>query len=219
MHDMVKLPKRVDRGSVFPGPSERLIAAFAADKRVRPPSATRAEGEHVDENRAVRGALQASSGVRCGTEQSRVSSHYSRAPLLVARPLREDSMTSSALRSVLGLSLLLSLGAAGCSSGAKDSTSATTASSIVGDWVTEKTPSQLGTMVTRYQFGKDGDFHGRVEFVDSPMPPIVVAGRYVVRGSSLDTKIDDQTRTSTFRFDKDELILEQNGNVLRFHRK
>ena len=59
-------------------------------------------------------------------------------------------MTSSALRSVLGLSLLLSLGAAGCSSGAKDSTSATTASSIVGDWVTEKTPSQLGTMVTRY---------------------------------------------------------------------
>jgi len=51
------------------------------------------------------------------------------------------------------------------------------------------------------------------------MPSIVVAGRYVVRGSSLDTKIDDQTRTSTFRFDKDELILEQNGNVLRFHRK
>jgi hypothetical protein len=74
-------------------------------------------------------------------------------------------------------------------------------------------------MVTRFQFGKDGNFHGRVEFVDSPMPPIVVAGSYVVRGSSLDTKIDDQTRTSTFRFDKDELILEQNGNVLRLHRK
>jgi len=54
MHDMVKLPKRVDRGSVFPGPSERLIAAFAAAKLVAHPSATRAARARGDENRAVR---------------------------------------------------------------------------------------------------------------------------------------------------------------------
>jgi hypothetical protein len=131
-------------------------------------------------------------------------------------------MPSPALHSVLALSILLSLGAPGCSSGAKDSTAATSpakAPSIVGDWVTEKTPSALGTIVTRYQFGKDGDFHGRVEVVDKPVPPIVVAGTYKVHGDTLDTKIDDQWRASTFRFDNGELILEQYGSVLRFHRK
>ena len=131
-------------------------------------------------------------------------------------------MPSSVLRSALGLAILLLPGTGGCSSGAKDSTTATSpakAPSIVGDWVTEETPSALGTIVTRYRFGKDGDFHGRVEVVNKPVPPIVVAGTYKVRGNTLDTKIDDQLRTSTFRFDQDELILEQYGSVLRFHRK
>lgn len=128
-------------------------------------------------------------------------------------------MPSSALRSVLGLAILLAAGADGCSSGAKDSTQAAKAPSIVGDWVTDKTESQLGTIVTRYRFGKDGSFHGRVEFVDRPTPPIVVAGTWVVRGNTLGTKVDDQERTSAFRFDGGELILEQYGSVLRFHRK
>ena len=131
-------------------------------------------------------------------------------------------MRSPALHSVLALSILLSLGAPGCSSGAKDSTSsssATKAPTLVGDGVTEETESALGTIVTRYRFGKDGDFHGRVEVVNKPMPPIVVAGTYKVHGNTLDTKIDDQFRASTFRFENGELILEQYGSVLRFHRK
>lgn len=130
-------------------------------------------------------------------------------------------MPSSPLRSVLGLSTLLALGAAACNSGSTTSTTDPTAAapSIVGVWETDKTPSKLGTIVTRYQFGKDGDFHGRVGFLDAPAPPVLVEGRYAVRGNTIRTKIDEEERTSTFRFDKDELVLEENGNVLRFHRK
>src|SRR5262249_13380852 len=91
--------------------------------------------------------------------------------------------------------------------------------SVVGDWETAKTPSNLGTTVTLYQFGKDGDFHGRVSFVDSPMPPAVITGTYVVRRNIIETRIADQVHSATFRFDKDELVIEENGTVLRFHRK
>jgi hypothetical protein len=91
--------------------------------------------------------------------------------------------------------------------------------SLVGEWETEPTLSQLGRIVTYYQFGDDGVFTCKMTFVDAKLPPMSRSGSYLVRGKTIDFTTEAKEATATLAFEDDMLVLSEGRDVFRLKRK
>lgn len=103
--------------------------------------------------------------------------------------------------------------------------------SLVGDWETDLVLGQLGRTISRQTLRADGTFSASVEFpdmnalaleeFDMPMPAMTVEGTYSVEGDRITFTMPDNTTTSTFRFEGDTLVIEEDigTDVFRYHRQ
>ena len=83
------------------------------------------------------------------------------------------------------------------------------ASPLVGEWQTAPTLSQLGQIVSYYQFRSDGTFNANVTFIDAKIPDMATRGTYKVTGNSLDLTTPEKTTSSTFMIENDMLTIRE----------
>lgn len=92
---------------------------------------------------------------------------------------------------------------------------------LIGEWETEPILSQLGRIVINYSFKDNKSFTGIVTFIDAELPNEPITGEYVIKDNNLILKLDDErTVSSIFYFEKELLVIDENGNdIFRFSRK
>ena len=91
--------------------------------------------------------------------------------------------------------------------------------SVVGVWATDPTLSQLGKIVTHYEFDTNSTFKCWVDFQSFSMPKRVVTGKYRIEQDRVVMISNGKTNTSTIAFQNDILILKERRDVFKLKRK
>ncbi len=91
--------------------------------------------------------------------------------------------------------------------------------SLIGEWQSDESPSQFGTVVTRVRFGEDGTYSSTVTFIDAPLPSRTVDGTYQLEGHSILATAAGRKHSIRFSFEGEVLVLTEGSDVFRVRRQ